>query len=181
MKNVLRAPMFVPKSVFAPAGLSLYWSKTVLIPIFWFGSLFRLCLFLLFSRLFVPSESFFKPLLRAELYDCTKMSVIQRLFRIVETTRRRPRSIDPLLLIDILIVQFPPEARNIGSYFIIDAMSETQIQSFKEATLHLGPELITRLPRVTSFVFSLYWHPEPFFMKHRALEAKVTKWVTNPP
>jgi len=73
----------------------------------------------------------------------------------------------------ILITQYstsiPPEARNIGTYFIMAAMSETEIQRFKEVTLHPSSKLITRLPRATSFIFSPYWYPEPFFIRHRKL------------
>jgi len=73
----------------------------------------------------------------------------------------------------ILITQYstsiPPEARNIGTYFVMSAMSETEIQRFKEVTLHPSGKLITRMPRATSFVFSPYWYPEPFFIKHRTL------------
>lgn len=71
----------------------------------------------------------------------------------------------------MLITQYStsilPEARNLGTYFIMSAMSETEIQRFKEVTLHLGSKLITRLPRATSYVFSPYWYPEPFFVRHR--------------
>jgi len=74
----------------------------------------------------------------------------------------------------ILITQYstsiPPEARNIGTYFIMSAMSETEIQRFKEVTLHPSSKLITRLPRATSFIFSPYWYPEPFFLRHRRLD-----------
>lgn len=75
----------------------------------------------------------------------------------------------------ILITQYstsiPPEARNIGTYFIMAAMSETEIQRFREVTLHPSSKLITRLPRATSFIFSPYWYPEPFFIRHRKLIA----------
>jgi DNA helicase HerA-like ATPase len=71
----------------------------------------------------------------------------------------------------ILITQYstsiPPEVRNIGTYFIMSAMSETEIQRFKEITLHPSSKLITRLPRAVSYVFSPCWYPEPFFIKHR--------------
>ena len=73
----------------------------------------------------------------------------------------------------ILVTQYstsiPPEARNIGTYFIMAAMSETEIQRFKEVTLHPSSKLITRLPRAVSYVFSPYWYPEPFFIKHRKM------------
>jgi hypothetical protein len=69
----------------------------------------------------------------------------------------------------------PPEARNIGTYFIMSAMSETEIQRFKEVTLHPSSKLITRLPRATSFIFSPYFYPEPFFVKHR----KIIEATTN--
>ena len=73
----------------------------------------------------------------------------------------------------VLITQYstsiPPEARNIGTYFIMAAMSETEIQRFKEVTLHPSSKLITRLPRATSFIFSPYFYPEPFFIRHRKL------------
>lgn len=74
----------------------------------------------------------------------------------------------------VLITQYstsiPPEVRNVGTYFVMGAMSETEIQRFKEVTLHPGSKLITRLPRATSYVFSPCWYPEPFFIKHRRLE-----------
>jgi len=73
----------------------------------------------------------------------------------------------------ILVTQYstsiPPEVRNVGTYFIMSAMSETEIQRFKEVTLHPSSKLITRLPRAISFVFSPYWYPEPFFIKHRTI------------
>ncbi len=79
----------------------------------------------------------------------------------------------------ILVTQYstsiPPEARNLGTYFIMAAMSETEIQRFKEVTLHPSSKLITRLPRATSFIFSPYWYPEPFFVRHRKMtESKVS-------
>lgn len=74
----------------------------------------------------------------------------------------------------ILITQYStsitPEARNIGTYFIMAAMSETEIQRFKEVTLHPSSKLITRLSRATSFIFSPYWYPEPFFVRHRKVD-----------
>jgi DNA helicase HerA-like ATPase len=73
----------------------------------------------------------------------------------------------------ILITQYstsiPPEVRNVGTYFIMAAMSETEIKRFKDVTLHPSSKLITRLPRATSFVFSPYWYPEPFFIRHRKI------------
>jgi len=73
----------------------------------------------------------------------------------------------------ILITQYstsiPAETRNVGTYFIMAAMSETEVQRFKEVTLHPGAKLITRLPRATSYLFSPYWYPEPFFVKHRSV------------
>jgi hypothetical protein len=73
----------------------------------------------------------------------------------------------------ILITQYSTsivaEARNIGTYFIMAAMSETEIQRFKEVTLHPSSKLITRLPRACSFIFSPYWYPEPFFVRHRKI------------
>jgi len=74
----------------------------------------------------------------------------------------------------ILITQYstsiPPEIRNVGTYFIMAAMSETEIKRFKEVTLHPSSKLITRLPRAYSYVFSPYWYPEPFFIKHRKVK-----------
>jgi hypothetical protein len=73
----------------------------------------------------------------------------------------------------ILVTQYstsiPPEVRNVGTYFIMSAMSETEIQRFREVTLHPSSKLITRLPRAVSFIFSPYWYPEPFFVKHRTV------------
>jgi hypothetical protein len=73
----------------------------------------------------------------------------------------------------ILITQYstsiPSEARNLGTYFIMAAMSENEIQRFKDVTLHPSSKLITRLPRAFSFLFSPYWYPEPFFVRHRKL------------
>jgi hypothetical protein len=75
----------------------------------------------------------------------------------------------------ILVTQYstsiPPEVRNVGTYFIMSAMSETEIQRFKEVTLHPSSKLITRLSKAVSFVFSPYWYPEPFFVRHREIEA----------
>lgn len=74
----------------------------------------------------------------------------------------------------ILITQYStsiqPEVRNVGTYFIMAAMSETEIKRFKEVTLHPSSKLITRLPRATSYVFSPYWYSEPFFIRHRKLK-----------
>ncbi|MBI5253327.1 MAG: nucleotidyltransferase domain-containing protein [Euryarchaeota archaeon] len=47
--------------------------------------------------------------------------------------------------------------------------SDTEVERFREVTLHPSSKLITRLPRATSFVFSPYWYPEPFFIRHRKL------------
>ena len=73
----------------------------------------------------------------------------------------------------ILITQYstsiPPEVRNVGTYFIMSAMSETEIQRFREITLHPSSKLITRLPRAYSFIFSPHWYPDPFFIKHRII------------
>jgi len=73
------------------------------------------------------------------------------------------------LLITQYSTSIQAESRNVGTYFIMAAMSETEIERFKEVTLHPGARLITRLPRATSFIFSPYWYPEPFFVKHRRL------------
>jgi len=74
----------------------------------------------------------------------------------------------------ILITQYstsiPSEARNLGTYFIMATMSEREVQRFKDVTLHPSSKLITRLPRAYSFIFSPYWYPEPFFIKHRKLK-----------
>jgi hypothetical protein len=71
----------------------------------------------------------------------------------------------------VLITQYstsiPAEARNVGTYFIMAAMSENEIERFKEVTLHPGSKLITRMPRASCFVFSPYWYPEPFFVRIR--------------
>lgn len=74
----------------------------------------------------------------------------------------------------ILVTQYstsiPSEARNLGTYFILAAMSEREVQRFKDVTLHPSSKLITRLPRAFSFVFSPYFYPEPFFIRHRKLK-----------
>jgi hypothetical protein len=73
----------------------------------------------------------------------------------------------------VLITQYstsiPAEARNVGTYFIMAAMSENEIERFKEVTLHPGSKLITRMPRATCYVFSPYWYPEPFFVRIRTV------------
>jgi len=73
----------------------------------------------------------------------------------------------------ILITQYSTsilsEARNLGTYFIMAAMSENEIQRFKDVTLHPSSKLITRLPRAFSFIFSPYFYPEPFFIRHRKI------------
>jgi len=69
------------------------------------------------------------------------------------------------LLIPQYSTGIPAEARNIGTYFIMAAMSETEIERFKEVTLHPGSKLIARRPRATAFIFSPYWYPEPFFVR----------------
>jgi len=74
----------------------------------------------------------------------------------------------------VLITQYstsiPPEARNLGTYFIMAAMSETEIERFREVTLHPSSKLITRLPRATSFIFSPYFYSDPFFVRHRHMK-----------
>jgi len=74
----------------------------------------------------------------------------------------------------ILITQYSTsiksEIRNVGTYFIMAAMSEREVQRFKDVTLHPSSKLITRLPRAYSFVFSPYWYPEPFFIRHRKIK-----------
>jgi hypothetical protein len=57
----------------------------------------------------------------------------------------------------------------------MSAMSETEIQRFKKVTLDPSSKLITRLSKATSFIFSPYWHPEPFFIKHRTLRAECVR------
>jgi len=75
----------------------------------------------------------------------------------------------------VLVTQYstsiPPEIRNVGTYFIMAAMSETEIKRFKDVTLHPSSKLITRIPRATSYIFSPYWYPEPFFIKHRKVSS----------
>lgn len=46
-------------------------------------------------------------------------------------------------------------------------MSETEMERFREVTLHPSAKLIPRLPKGMSFVFSPAWYPEPFFVMHR--------------
>ena len=76
------------------------------------------------------------------------------------------------LLITQYSTSIPPKVRNVGTYFIMLAMSETEVRRFKEVTLHPSSKLITRLPRAFSFVFSPYWYPEPFFVKHRKIRGE---------
>jgi len=75
----------------------------------------------------------------------------------------------------VLVTQYstsiPPEIRNIGTYFIMAAMSETEIKRFKDVTLHPSSKLISRLPKAMSYVYSPYWYPEPFFLKHRKVSS----------
>jgi len=58
----------------------------------------------------------------------------------------------------ILITQYStsiqPEIRNVGTYFIMRTMSETEIKRFKDVTLHPSSKLVTRLLRAYSFIFS---------------------------
>jgi hypothetical protein len=83
----------------------------------------------------------------------------------------------------VLITQYstsiPAEARNVGTYFIMAAMSENEIERFREVTLHPGSKLITRLPRATCYVFSPYWYPEPFFARIRKLPEGNSEVVTS--
>jgi hypothetical protein len=76
----------------------------------------------------------------------------------------------------ILITQYattiPPIARNLGTVFIMAAMSETEMERFRDVTLHPSAKLIPRLPKGMSFVFSPAWYPEPFFVKHRNVQAE---------
>ncbi len=69
----------------------------------------------------------------------------------------------------VLITQYstsiPAEARNVGTYFIMAAMSETEIERFREVTLHPSSKLLTRMPRATSFVFSPYWYPTAYVIR----------------
>ena len=71
------------------------------------------------------------------------------------------------LLITQYSTSLPPEARNVGTYFILSSMTEVEMERFREVTLHPSSALISRLPRATSFVFSPYFYPEPFFVRHR--------------
>ena len=77
----------------------------------------------------------------------------------------------------ILITQYstsiPPELRNVGTYFIMSVMSERELQRFKDITVHPSAKLLTRLPRAMSMIFSPYWYPEPFFIRHRMLESSL--------
>ncbi len=79
----------------------------------------------------------------------------------------------------ILITQYstslPPEARNVGTYFILSAMTEVEMQRFHDVTLHPSSNLISRLPRATSFVFSPYFYPEPFFVRHRSVGRELSE------
>jgi len=75
------------------------------------------------------------------------------------------------LLITQYSTSIPAEIRNVGTYFIMSAMSETEIQRFREVTLHPSSKLITRMPKAVSFIFSPYWYPEPFFVKHRRIDS----------
>lgn len=70
----------------------------------------------------------------------------------------------------------PPIARNLGTIFIMAAMSDTEIERFREVTLHPSAKLITRLPKGMSFVFSPAWYPEPFFVAHRLLGVSPDSW-----
>jgi len=70
------------------------------------------------------------------------------------------------VLITQYLTSIPPEVRNAGTYFIMSAMSETEIQRFREVTLHLRSKVITRLPRSTSFYLFLNARFEHRF-KHR--------------
>ena len=53
-----------------------------------------------------------------------------------------------------LRARIPSEARNLGTYFILAAMTEREVQRFKDVTLHPSSKLTTRLPRAYGFVFS---------------------------
>jgi hypothetical protein len=64
----------------------------------------------------------------------------------------------------------PPEARNVGSYWILSSMTEVEMERFKEVTLHPSSKLITRLPRSASMLFSPYFYPEPVFVWHKRIE-----------
>jgi len=74
------------------------------------------------------------------------------------------------LLITQYSTSLPPEARNVGTYFILSSMTEVEMERFREVTLHPSSNLISRLPRATSFLFSPYFYPEPFFVRHRLVE-----------
>jgi len=71
------------------------------------------------------------------------------------------------LLITQYSTSLPPEARKVGTYFILSSMTEVEMERFREVTLHPSSNLISRLPRATSFLFSPYFYPEPFFVRHR--------------
>ena len=79
------------------------------------------------------------------------------------------------LLITQYSTSLPPEARNVGTYFILSSMTEVEMERFREVTLHPSSNLISRLPRATSFLFSPYFYPEPFFVRHRFVEL-MAKW-----
>jgi hypothetical protein len=61
----------------------------------------------------------------------------------------------------------PPEARNVGTYWILSSMTEVETERFKEVTLHPSSKLVTRLPRSASLLFSPYFYPEPIFVWHK--------------
>ncbi|MFQ5872923.1 MAG: hypothetical protein ACE5JL_03870 [Dehalococcoidia bacterium] len=71
------------------------------------------------------------------------------------------------LLITQYATSIPPVARNLGTAFIMAAMSVTEIERLREVTLHPSAKLIPRLPKGMSFLFSPAWYPEPFFTLHR--------------
>jgi hypothetical protein len=75
-----------------------------------------------------------------------------------------------LLLITEYSTSLPPEARNVGTYFILSSMTQVETERFREVTLHPSSAAISRLPRATSFLFSPYFYPEPFFVRHRLID-----------
>lgn len=77
------------------------------------------------------------------------------------------------LLITQYATSIPPIARNLGTAFIMAAMSDTEMERFREVTLHPSAKLIPRLPKGMSMLFSPAWYPEPLYLKHLVIDASL--------
>ncbi|MBS7626982.1 hypothetical protein KEJ51_08145 [Candidatus Bathyarchaeota archaeon] len=70
----------------------------------------------------------------------------------------------------ILITQYSTSIpQRLGTSELYARCYERNRDSKVYVTLHPSSRLITRLPKVFSFIFSPYWYSDPFFIRHRKI------------